>query len=140
MLPKLQNTLHSKQCVSCLSINLLSMYDNGRGGGEETTKEFSLKNKQLSLKGRCYENQSLGVFFSTASLQFLWILRVYIIQVKDIRVTLKIVLQFISQVISQVGQAASDSRNALIVELPHVLFTWPSAGAIVPSQLWDQQS
>ena len=46
MLPKLQNTLYAlNRCELCLGINLLSRYNNERGEGEETTKEFSLKDK-----------------------------------------------------------------------------------------------
>ena len=46
MLPKLQNTLYTlNSCGLCLSTNLLLRYNNGRGEGEETTKEFSLKDE-----------------------------------------------------------------------------------------------
>jgi len=46
MLPKLQNTHYTlKVCGSCLGINLLSRYNNGRGEGEEITKEFSLEDE-----------------------------------------------------------------------------------------------
>ena len=46
MLPKLQNTLYTlHKCRLCLSTNLISRYNNGRGEGEETTKEFLLKDE-----------------------------------------------------------------------------------------------
>jgi len=46
MLPKLQNTLCTLNRYDlCLGTNLLSRYNNGRGEGEETAKEFLLKDK-----------------------------------------------------------------------------------------------
>ena len=51
MLFKLQNTLYTlNKCGLCLSTNLLLRYNNEREKGEETKKEFSLKDEQLSLK------------------------------------------------------------------------------------------
>jgi len=46
ILPKFQNTLYTlNRCRLCLGTNLISRYNNERGEGEETTKEFSLKNE-----------------------------------------------------------------------------------------------
>ena len=60
---KLQNTIYTlNRCGLYLGTNFLSMYDNGRGEEEETTKEFLLNDKQLSLKGECCRNFS-RVFF-----------------------------------------------------------------------------
>ena len=46
ILHKFQNILYTlNKCGLCLGANLLSRYNNGRGEGEETTKEFSLKDE-----------------------------------------------------------------------------------------------
>ena len=48
-LSKLQNTLYTlKRCGSCLGINLLSRYDNGRGK-EKILERFLTKDEQLSF-------------------------------------------------------------------------------------------
>ena len=50
MLPKLQNTLYTlNMCGLCLGTNLLLRYNNGRGEGKETTKDFPIEDEQLSL-------------------------------------------------------------------------------------------
>ena len=46
MLSKLQNTFYTlNMCELYVGTNLLSRYNNRRGKGEETTKEFFLKNE-----------------------------------------------------------------------------------------------
>jgi len=46
MLRKVQNTLYTlNRCGLSLGSNLFSSYDNGKGEGEETTKEFLLKDE-----------------------------------------------------------------------------------------------
>ena len=79
MIPKLQNTLYTLNMYRlCLSTNLLLRYDNGSGEVEVTTKEFSLKDEQVSLKSGCCINLSRG-FLLNSLLTILWVIRVYIV-------------------------------------------------------------
>ena len=71
MFLKLQNTLYTlNECELCLGTNLLLSYGDGKGEGEETIKEFSLKEWVVLSKMVGVLETSLGFTIWIASLQF----------------------------------------------------------------------
>ena len=63
-------------------------------------------------------------------LTLLWVMRLYIVWVKSIIVTLKIpTVSAFCESSRELAKSQDELRNTLTLQLPHVLLTWPFAGA-----------
>ena len=128
------------RCELCLGTNHLSKYNNGKGE-EKRLQEFLswgcivLSNKVGVVK------TSLGFSIWLASLHFLWVMRLYIVWVKSIIVTLKIpTVSAFCKSSRELAKPQDELRNTLTLQLPHVLLTWPFAGAESRANSWDHVS